>query len=93
MKSTFNTIATNKSYFDSSPDNNANKVVQFDLLRFCPILSSLALYFQRCAHFYMQSIFLLLIGISTLKPVLRNIANSQRNRRKPLKNNAEKKEK
>ena len=44
--------------------------------------SLLALYFQRWAHFYMHKILSQLTGISALKPGLRNIGNSQRNRQK-----------
>ena len=44
--------------------------------------SSLALDFQRWAHFYMHTIPSQFMEISALKPVLRNIENSLRNRRK-----------
>ena len=72
-----------KSEFDSSPDN-ANKIAHFDLLPFCPNLASIIV-----ISFYTfkagQIILWELMSISELKPVLRNIGISQRNRQKTVK--------
>ena len=46
--------------------------------------SSLSLYFQRWTHTYLHNILSRLMGISALKPALRNIGNSRRNRRKTV---------
>ena len=74
-----------KSEFDSSPDN-ANKVAHFDLLPFCPNLASIiviSFYTFKAGHTILYAMHIILwelMRISELKPVLRNIGISQRNR-------------
>ena len=65
---------------DLSPDNADNLIKSCTfwpfsvMFHFC-FKSSLALYVQRWAHFYIHTILSRLVGILALKPGLRNIGN------------------